>query len=47
MRKKHTNKIKKFISSITFHSTLIADPEFDVEENYRIADKYRINLHVK
>ena len=43
----HTNKIKTFIPSIPLDATVIADPEFDVEENYRVAYSYGINLQVK
>ncbi len=44
--KEHTNKIP-FITMTPPNSTFLADPEFDVEENYRTADLYRINLHIK
>jgi len=45
--KEHTNRIKPFISFIPVNSIFLADPEFDVEENYRMASFYGINLHVK
>ena len=45
--KEHTNKIMPYITMIPPNSTFLADPEFDVEENYRTADLYRINLHIK
>lgn len=40
-------KIWLFISFIPHYSEVIGDPDFDVEENYRIASLYKINLQVK
>jgi len=45
--KEHTNKIGGFISSIPQNSIVLMGPEFDVEENYRIACKHKINVQVK
>lgn len=45
--KEHTNKITPFITMMPPNSTFLADSEFDAEENYRMADFYGINLHIK
>ncbi len=45
--KEHSNKIADFITLLPLHSILLADPEFDVEENYRDAEEGHIDLQVK
>lgn len=44
---KHSNKIADVIPFLPQASILIADAEFDVEENYRDAEEGRIDLQVK
>lgn len=45
--KEHSNKISNIISLLPQGSTVTADTEFDVEENYRNAEKAHIDLQVK
>ncbi|MEA1865585.1 MAG: hypothetical protein U9N46_10440 [Euryarchaeota archaeon] len=45
--KKHSNKIGDIIRSLPAGSIVLADPEYDVEENYRVADESPIELQVK
>jgi len=45
--KEHSNKISNIISLLPQGSTVTADAEFDVEENYRNAEKASIDLQVK
>lgn len=45
--KKASNKIKEFLPHIPKGSLLLADAEFDVEENYKDAHKFGIELQVK
>jgi hypothetical protein len=45
--KEHTNKIGDFIPLLPQGSIVIADSEFDVEENYRNAESANIDLQVK
>jgi hypothetical protein len=45
--KEHSNKISNIISLLPQGSTVTADAEFDVEENYRNAEKANIDLQVK
>lgn len=45
--KEHSNKISNIISLLPQGSTVTADAEFDVEENYRNAEKAHIDLQVK
>jgi hypothetical protein len=45
--KEHSNKISNIISLLPQGSTVTADAEFDVEENYRNAEKGHIDLQVK
>jgi len=45
--KKPSNKIMKFLPYIPKSSLLLADAEFDVEENYENAHKFGIELQVK
>lgn len=45
--KEHSNKIADFIPLLPLYSILLADPEFDVEENYRDAKEGHIDLQVK
>jgi len=45
--KAHSNKIADFIPLLPPGSTVIADPEFDVEENYRDAREAQLDLQVK
>lgn len=43
----HTNKIAPFVPLLNPGSRLLADPEYDVEENYREARERGIDLQVK
>jgi hypothetical protein len=43
----HSNRISDFIPLLPPGSMVIADPEFDVEENYRDAKEAHIDLQVK
>jgi len=45
--KAHSNKIADFIPLLPQGSTVIADSEFDAEENYRDAKEAHIDLQVK
>jgi hypothetical protein len=45
--KEHSNKISNILSLLPHDSTVTADAEFDVEENYRNAEKANIDLQVK
>jgi len=45
--KAKSNKIKDIVSLLPKDSTVTADPEYDVEENYQTADEAHIDLHVK
>ncbi len=45
--KEHSNKISNIISLLPQSSTVTADAEFDVEENYRNAEAVHIDLQVK
>jgi hypothetical protein len=45
--KDHSNKISNIVSLLPQNSTVTADPEFDVEENYQKAEEAHIDLHVK
>ena len=37
--KKHTNKIADIVRNLPAGSIVLADPEYDVEENYQVADE--------
>ena len=43
----HSNKIADAISVLPAGSMILADPEYDVEENYRDAEDAYIELQVK
>jgi len=43
----HTNKVASFIPLLAPGSRLLADPEFDVEDNYRRARWHGIDLQVR
>ncbi|MEA1906450.1 MAG: hypothetical protein U9N12_05785 [Euryarchaeota archaeon] len=45
--KKHSNMIGGIILSLPAGSIVLADPEYDVEEKYRVADESPIELQVK
>jgi hypothetical protein len=45
--KPHTNKLKPFLKFIPKDSLVVADPEFDVENNYRLAEQHGIEIHIK
>ena len=45
--KKHSNKISGIIQSLPAGSIVLADPEYDVEVNYQVADESPIELQVK
>jgi hypothetical protein len=45
--KKHSNKIADIIRFLPAGSIVLADPEYDVEENYQVADESPIELQVK
>lgn len=44
---RHTNNIRPIIPLLEPGSLLLADPEFDVEGNYRLARRHGIDLQVK
>jgi hypothetical protein len=37
--KKHTNKIADIVRNLPAGSIVLADPEYDVEENYQVVDE--------
>jgi hypothetical protein len=45
--KKHSNKIATIIRNLPAGSIVLADPEYDVEVNYQVADESSIELQVK
>jgi hypothetical protein len=45
--KEHTNKLSPFIDLLPPGSTLVADPEFDVEANYWLGWGRKIDLQIK
>lgn len=45
--KNHSNKISNILYLLPQNSTVTADPEFDVEENYQKAEEAHIDFHVK
>ena len=45
--KKHSNKIADIVRNLPAGSIVLADPEYDVEVNYQVADESPIELQVK
>ena len=45
--KKHSNKIADIVRNLPAGSIVLADPEYDVEANYQVADESPIELQVK